>query len=36
MRRTNSLTQMQTRNFAREFGKIQVEEFINSKNPETL
>lgn len=34
MRRTNSLTQVQTRNFAREFGKMQIGEFINSKTQE--
>lgn len=34
MRRTNSLTQVQTRNFAREFGKMQVGEFVNSKTQE--
>ena len=36
MRRTNSLTQVQTRNFAREFGKMQVGEFINSETQETF
>lgn len=34
MRRTNSLTQVQTRNFAREFGKMQVGEFVNSETQE--
>lgn len=36
MRRTKSLTQEQTRDFAREFGKMQVGEFVNSENPGTL
>lgn len=36
MRRTNSLTQVQTRNFAREFGKMQVGEFINSETQKTF
>lgn len=36
MRRTNSLTQVQTRTFAREFGKMQVGEFINSETQETF
>lgn len=34
MRRTKSLTQEQTRDFAREFGKMQVGEFVNSETQE--